>query len=71
MDILMLIRSGILLFAGLISIIFRKQLNNLKNSFFSKINLKKLVRDEINTYVYFGIICIIISIILFIFSITN
>ena len=65
----MLIRSGIFLVAGLICIIFPKQLNNLKNRFFTKLNMKKWVRDERKVYIYLGIIFIIISIILFVFAI--
>ena len=69
MDDLMLVRSGIFLVGGLISIIFRKQLNNLKNRFFTKLNMKKWVRDERKVNIYLGIIFIIISIILFVFAI--
>ena len=63
MDILMLVRSCIFLIGGLISIIFRKQLNNLKNRFFTIINKEKLVRDERNAYiyVYFGQVVPLIS----------
>ena len=71
MDILMLVRSGIFLLVGLISIIFRKQLNNLKNQFLTKISKEKLVRDERNRYINIGLIFIAISIILLIYSITR
>ena len=71
MDNLMLIRTGIFLVAGLICIIFRKQLNNLKNRFFTKLNIKKWVRDERKVYVYIGILFIIVSVILFVYSITH
>ncbi len=71
MDIFMLIRSGIFLVAGLICIIFRKQLNNVKNSWLTKLNMKKRVKDERKTYVHIGIFFIVISIILFIYSITR
>lgn len=70
MDDLMLVRSGIFLVGGLVSIIFRKQLNNLKNRLFTKLDLKKWVRDESKGYIIAGMIFIIISIILFIFSTT-
>ncbi len=66
----MLVRSGIFLVGGLVSIIFRKQLNNLKNRLFTKLDLKKWVRDESKGYIITWIIFIIISIILFIFSTT-
>lgn len=70
MDNLMLIRAFIFLAAGLISIIFRKQLNNIKNKFLNKLNIKHK-EDERNVYFYFGIIFIIISIALFMYSIMN
>ena len=65
----MAIRSGIFLVAGLVTILFRKPLNNFKNNVYEKIHLKR--KDEIKFYVYFGIVCIIISIILFLYSITH
>ena len=65
----MLIRSGIFLVAGLFSITFRNWLNNVKNNWYEKFGLKR--KDEIKFYVYFGIVCIIISIILFVYSITH
>ncbi|MFC1728196.1 hypothetical protein ACFLZ7_01880 [Nanoarchaeota archaeon] len=71
MDNFMLIRSGIFLVAGLICIIFQKQLNNVKNRFFTKLNIRKKVKDERKSYVKIGIIFIIISVILFIYSILN
>ena len=66
-----LIRSGIFLVAGLVSIIFRVRLNNFKNHLFKKPNLKWGVKDEIRNYIPLGIFFIIISIILFIYSITH
>lgn len=63
----MLIRSIIFLIGGLVSIIFRKQLNSLKNRLFTNLNKENWVRDEPKGYTT-GIIFIIISIILFIIA---
>lgn len=71
MDILTLIRSGIFLVGGLVSIIFKKELNDFKNSMFEKLNMKNRIKDERHVYFYSGIIFITISIILFIFAITH
>ena len=71
MDILMTIRSCIFLVAGLVSIIFQKQLNNFKNYMLEKLNMKNRKKDERKVYFYTGIVYIIISIILFVFSITH
>jgi uncharacterized membrane protein len=65
-----MIRAFIFLVAGLVSILFRKQLNNTKNRIYKKLNIKKLVRDERKASIYTGIIFIIISIILFTYSIS-
>jgi len=68
MDIPNAIRSGIFLVAGLFSILFRKQLNNVKNKALNKLNIKHK-EDEIKVYIYFGTIFIIISIAFFVYSI--
>ena len=70
MDKINMIRAFIFLVAGLVSILFRKQLNNTKNRIYKKLNIKKLVRDERKASIYTGIIFIIISIILFTYSIS-
>jgi hypothetical protein len=57
-----IIRAGIFFTAGLISIIFRENLNNTKNRLFEKINIKP--KDERRAYIYFGIVFFIISIVL-------
>ncbi len=67
MDIENLIRSAIFLVAGLISIFFRKELNSFKNRVLAKLNMKS--KDERKSYVYFGIVFIIISIALFLYAI--
>ena len=64
----MLIRSGIFLIAGLVTILFRVKLNKIKNNLLEKFRFKK--RNKIKSYIYLGIIFIIISIILFVYSIT-
>jgi hypothetical protein len=69
MDKLNLIRAGIFLVAGVVSIVFREGLNNFKNRLFGKLNMRRFVRDERKGYVYVGIALIIISIILFAYSI--
>lgn len=69
MDNINLIRSGIFLLAGLVTIIFRVRLNNFKNNILEKLNFKK--RNEAKSYIHIGIVFIIISIILFIYSITQ
>jgi len=66
---LMLIRSIIFLTAGIITIIFGKQLNNIKNKILIKLNFKP--RDERNSYFTLGIIFIVIAIILFLYSLYN
>ena len=64
-----IIRAGIFLIAGLITIIFRKQLNNVKNRLLERFHFKK--RDEGKSYIYLGIFFITIAIILFVYSIVN
>ena len=59
----------IFLIAGLITIIFRKRLNNFKNNVLEKLHFKR--RDEEKAYIYLGIGFIIISIILFIYAVYN
>jgi len=65
----MAIRSDIFLVAGLVMILFRIKLNNFKNKVLEKLHFKR--RNEIKSYIYIGIVFIIISIILFIFAITH
>jgi hypothetical protein len=67
----MLIRSGIFLVAGLATIFFKKQLNNWKNHILKSIHLKSWIKDERKGYIYTGTLFIIISIMLFIYSILN
>ena len=73
MDILFFIRSIIFLVGGLATIIFRKELNNFKNSYIVplliRFGFKSKVKNEIKTYYQLGIVFIIISVVLFIVSI--
>ena len=75
MDILYFIRSIIFLVGGLVAIIFRKELNNFKNSYIVplliRFGFKSKVKNEIKSYYQLGIVFIIISVILFIVSITS
>ena len=71
MDVLNLIRSGIFLTGGLVSIIFHRKLNNWKNHILKKLKLKRKVKDERKDYIHIGIGFIIISIGLFIYAITH
>ena len=70
MDPLNLIRSGIFLTGGLVSIIFRERLDNFKNSLLKKISWYDKIKDERKSYIYIGIAFIIIAIILFVYAIT-
>ncbi|MFC1648117.1 hypothetical protein ACFL1B_01530 [Nanoarchaeota archaeon] len=71
MDVPNAIRAGIFLVGGLVSIIFREKLNNVKNRMLEKLHFEKKVKDERKAYVYIGIIFIVISVILFVYSITH
>ena len=75
MDILYFIRSIIFLVGGLVAIIFRKELNNFKNYYIVplliRFGFKIKVKNEIKSYYQLGIVFIIISVILFIVSITS
>ena len=55
---------------GLVTIIFRKELNNFKNRLLIRFGFKSKVKNEIKTYYQLGIVFIIISVVLFIVSIT-
>ena len=74
MDILFFIRSIIFLVGGLATIIFRKELNNFKNHYIVplliRFGFKSKVKNEIKGYYQLGIVFIIISVILFIVSIS-
>ena len=66
-----MIRSGIFFVAGLIAIIFPSRVNKFQNYVLEKFHTKYKIKNEKKDYYYVGIIFIIISIILFVFSIIN
>jgi hypothetical protein len=67
MNKLNLIRAGIFFVAGIVMIFFRVKLNHMKNNLLEKFHYKR--KNEIKSYIYLGIFFIIISIILFVYSI--
>jgi len=69
MNTFMAIRSGIFLVGGLVAILFRNGLNNIKNNWYEKLGLKR--KDERKFYIYLGITMIGIAVILFGYSITH
>ena len=71
MDGINIIRAGIFFVAGLLAILFQKKLDNFKNNMLEKLHMKSRIKNERKIYFYTGIVFIIISIILFLFSITN
>ena len=71
MDTLWIIRSIIFLIASLTMIIFPEKVNRFQNHILEKFHIKYKIRYEKNKYHNTGIIFIIISMILFVFSIIN
>ncbi len=70
MDIPNAIRSGILLVPGLLLILFPKKVCKFPMYFCDKLHIKYNMERELKHSPYIGIVFIIISIILFVFSIT-
>ncbi len=66
-----MIRSGIFFVAGLLPILFPKKVNKFQNYVLEKLHSKYKIKSEKKDYFHIGIIFIIISIILFAFSITH
>lgn len=66
-----MIRSGIFFVAGLIPILFPKKVNKFQNYVLEKLHVKYKIKSEKKSYFHIGIIFIIISILLFAFSITH
>ena len=66
-----MIRSGIFFVAGLISILFPKKVNKFQNYVLETLHIKYKIKSEKKDYYHIGITFIIISIILFVFSIIN
>lgn len=71
MDIINTIRAGIFLVAGLIPIFFPNKVNKFQNTVLEKLHIKRRIKNDRKSYFNTGIIFIIISIILFVFSITH
>ena len=71
MDIPNAIRSGIFLTAALIIILFPKKVNKFQNYVLEKLHIKIRIKNERKDYVYTSIVFIIISIILFVYSINQ
>ncbi len=71
MDTANFIRSMIFLTAGLIMILFPKKVNKFQNYALEKLRINRKISSETKPYYHLGIVFIIISIILFVFSITN
>jgi hypothetical protein len=71
MDIFWMIRSGIFFVAGLISILFPNNVNKFQNFVLKTFHVKSRVKNVKKDYRRMGIAFIIISIILFVFSIIN
>ena len=71
MNTLWMIRSIIFLVAGLALILFPEKVNRFQNHILEKIHIKYKIRYEKKEYNNTGIIFIIISMILFVFSIIN
>jgi len=71
MDIFWMIRSGIFFVTGLIAILFPKKVNKFQNYLLEKLHVKHKIKSVKKDYYHVGITFIIISIILFVFSIFN
>ena len=71
MDIINLIRSCIFFVSGLVTILFPEKVNKFQIYLIEKLHIKYNVERDRKYYPHIAIILIIISIILFVFSITN
>jgi len=71
MDIFNAIRSGIFFVAGLLFILFPKKVYKFQVYLIEKLRIKYNIKRDGEYYSYVGVIFIIISIILFVFSIAN
>mgnify|MGYP006418969285 CR=1 FL=1 len=69
MDIQNAIRAGIFLVAGILTIIFRKELNAFKNKMLKKFGKEGSVKEERKVYLFCGVGFIIISVILLVVSV--
>ena len=71
MDYANLIRSGILLVAGLMFLLFPEKVYKLSVFLASKLPFKINVKRDRKYYPYFGIVWLIISAALFIYAVTR
>ena len=71
MDIINAIRSGIFFIAGLLLILFPKKVYRFQIYLIEKLHIKYKVKEEMKYLLYTGVIFIIISTLLFAFSITR
>ncbi len=71
MDIAFFIRSVIFLVAGLLIILYPEKVNKFQKWLINKFRIKYNLDKEKWAYKYLGIIFIIISVILFIYSISK
>lgn len=71
MDIFNVIRSFILFVTGLVLILFPKKVYKFQTYLIEKLHIKYNAKRDRKYYAHLGIILIIISIILFIFSIIS
>ncbi len=71
MDIINAIRAVIFLIPGLLLIFFPKNVYKYQVYLIEKLRIKSNIEREVKCYPYIGIIFVIISIILFAFSIIN
>ena len=71
MDIINIIRSGIFFIAGLLLILFPKKVYRFQIYLIEKLHIKYKVKKDLKYLLYTGVIFIIISVVLFSFSITR
>jgi hypothetical protein len=71
MDVPNAIRSGIFLVPGLLLILFPKKVCRFPMYFFDRFHIKYNIERDLKHCPYIGIVFIIISIILLVFSITH
>ena len=66
-----IIRSLIFLAAGLIVILFPKQVNKFQTFIIRKLHLKLTLKSDRNSYTYAGLFFIVIAVGLFIFAMVS
>lgn len=71
MDDLNTIRAGIFFVAGVLTILFRKQLNGTRLFMLKKLKWKNRLKNDLDAYYSIGVFFIAVSIIWFLFSVMN